>query len=331
MIAQLTKPYIKTRPPKVYNRIVSYALFEGRPLTTPGRWINPLVFALLNLSKKMPTAKKVEKPIFILGIGRSGTTLLGTLMSMHKSAGFLNEPKAIWHSLYPYEDLIGNYTDKPAFYRLNEEMASEKIVKEAHKIYGNYLRMVGATRVVDKYPELIFRLGFVREIFPDAKFLFLVRNGWNTCGSIENWSKIKGVRTKNETHDWWGKNNRKWKLFFNEIVSNEEKFIKKQSRLSKIKDHQNMAALEWILTMKEGLKLMEKGTDMLMVKYEDLSISPRKELSKIAAYCELDHDEKFYRYAEEVVKPVPDKQKFTIDPHIAPAFEEMMQKLGYQF
>ena len=118
MIAQLTPLYIKTRPAKLFSRLVSYALFEGRPLTTKGRWINPLVFSLLAMEKKLPQMRKVVKPIFIIGSGRSGSTILGTLLSMHRDIGFLNEPKAIWHTLYPYEDVIGNYTGMKASYRL---------------------------------------------------------------------------------------------------------------------------------------------------------------------------------------------------------------------
>ncbi len=101
MPAQLDSLYIRTRPTKAVSRLISYALFEGRPLTTRGRWINPLVFALSGTLKTLPQIKKVKKPIFIIGMGRSGTTILGVVMSMHRDVGFLNEPKALWHSIYP--------------------------------------------------------------------------------------------------------------------------------------------------------------------------------------------------------------------------------------
>src|SRR5436190_22514624 len=104
MIAQLDKYFIKLNPSKIYNRLISYFLFEGRPLTTKGRFINPLVFFNLGIGKKVSIGKKVTKPIFILGIGRSGTTILGSLMSIHKDVGFLNEPKALWYSILPETD-----------------------------------------------------------------------------------------------------------------------------------------------------------------------------------------------------------------------------------
>jgi len=100
MLAQIDKEYISMRPWKLFSRLVSYALFEGRPLTTRGRWINPLIFSLFKIEKKLPQIKKVERPIFILGTGRSGTTVLGIVFSMHNQVGFLNEPKALWHEIF---------------------------------------------------------------------------------------------------------------------------------------------------------------------------------------------------------------------------------------
>jgi hypothetical protein len=176
MIAQLDKDYIYTRPFKTITRLTSYSLYEGRPATTKGRWINPFVFAQLKIFSQLPQLKKVVSPIFILGTGRSGSTVLGILLSMHKDVGFLNEPKAMWHLIYPFEDVIGSYSLGSASYRLMADDAADEQCRVGHRIYGAYLAATGSKRVVDKYPELIFRVPFVKRIFPDAKFIFLVRN-----------------------------------------------------------------------------------------------------------------------------------------------------------
>ena len=222
MIAQINNEYIKARPSKLYSRLLSYALFEGRPLTTRGRWINSLIFFLFWIEKKLPLMKKVQKPTFILGTGRSGTTILGILLSMHKQVGFLNEPKALWHSVNQHEDLIGSYTMEDAHYFLNADDADDKQKKEIHKLFGAYLRTTFSQRVVDKYPELIFRVPYVKELFPDAKFLFLVRNGWDTCGSINYWSERLGKASETETHDWWGRDNRKWNLLVEQVIKKDD-------------------------------------------------------------------------------------------------------------
>ncbi|MGD1917863.1 MAG: sulfotransferase, partial [Pleurocapsa sp.] len=88
MVAQIDNLYIKTSLSKTLSRLLSYGLFEGRPLTTKGQWINPLIFKLFAIAKKLPQLKKVRKPIFVIGTGRSGTTILGVVLSMHKQIGF---------------------------------------------------------------------------------------------------------------------------------------------------------------------------------------------------------------------------------------------------
>lgn len=330
MIAQLTPLYIKTRPTKAVSRLISYALFEGRPLTTKGRWINPLVFSLLKLEKRMPQIKKVVKPIFIIGSGRSGSTILGTLLSMHRDVGFLNEPKAIWHNLYPYEDVIGNYTQAEAFYRLGAAHSNEGIRRAAHRIFGAYLTATASSRLVDKYPELVFRVPFVRAIFPDARFIFLIRNGWDTCVSIDKWSKRNGVAAPDELHDWWGLNNRKWKLMLDELVSRDPDLSRGLKHIRSLADHTQMAAVEWVVTMREGFRQKKRFPDSVYIfKYEDLCNSPRQALGGLLKFCELPEDEKFYSYAEGVLTPNPTYERFDVDPVVLPAFEKTLSMAGY--
>lgn len=44
-------------------------------------------------------------------------------------------------------------------------------------------------RVVEKYPEAIYRVPFVQAIFPDAKFILLVLNGLDVVRSVGSWSE----------------------------------------------------------------------------------------------------------------------------------------------
>lgn len=64
MIAQLDREYLEMCPAKTMVRLISYAFFEGRPVTTKGRWINRLVFVLFEILKKTPQLSGVDRPIF---------------------------------------------------------------------------------------------------------------------------------------------------------------------------------------------------------------------------------------------------------------------------
>lgn len=330
MIAQIDALYLRTRPWKLWSRLVSYAFFEGRPLTTRGQWINPLVFAHFAIEKRLPQIKRVDHPLFILGTGRSGTTILGVLLSMHREVGFLNEPKALWHAIYPDEDVIGNYSRGAVRYRLDAFDVTDKIRRNAHRLFGAYLGAVFSPRLVDKYPELIFRVPFVREIFPDAKFIFLVRNGWYTCASIKKWSQRLGCEKGTETHDWWGVNQRKWKLMQSELIKPDPYFAGVGDNIPALTQHADMAVVEWIVTMREGLRrVRENGDSMLMVRYEDLVANPRTVLGDIASFGDLRKDENYLRYGEVVLRPKPGHAKFSMHPALRPLFDETMQALGY--
>lgn len=330
MIAQLDKAYIQTRPTKLFSRLLSYALFEGRPITTKGQWINPFLFFLFRIEKRLPQLKAVEKPIFILGTGRSGTTVLGTLLSMHKDVGFLNEPKALWHAIYGSEDLAGSYTLQKAFYRLDTKHVSSKVKKDAHHLFSAYLTAVCSTRIVDKYPELIFRVPFVKEIFPDAKFLFLVRNGWDTCSSIANWSQEAGALVNQVTHNWWGRDNRKWHLLVDEIITPDPYYQNAITAIRSLRDHFNMAAVEWTATMREGLKMLQRyPNDILAIRFEEMTNNVTECLETILNFCELSDDKKMREYAEKRIAPVKPHPEKSLHPDIFPLFTETMSQLEY--
>lgn len=330
MIAQLDPRYIRTRPAKALVRLLSYALFEGRPVTTKGRWINPAVFTLFRLQKSLPPLKQVKQPIFIVGTGRSGTTILGVVMSMHRDVGYLNEPKALWHAVYPEEDVLGHYSRGCAYYRLDASHATGDVQQAAHRLFGAYLAFTATKRVVDKHPELIFRIPFVRSIFPDAKFIFLVRNGWSTCHSIGEWSARHGVELKGEVHDWWGVNRRKWVLLLDQLVGTDEAFPGLKEVVSTFTKHVDMATIEWVVTMREGLRHLAQQPDyMRLVRYEDLVSDPRTQLQGLAQFCGLPPDETFLSYGEATLAPVPSVPEFDLHPMVQSLFEDTMRELGY--
>ncbi len=331
MIAQINPLYIKTRPTKVLTRLTSYAFFEGRPVTTKGRWINPLVFSILKkVAANNGKYKPVKKPIFILGTGRSGTTILGIVLSMHREVGYLNEPKAIWHLIHPHEDVIGNYSQNDAKYRLTAEDATDQMQRRAAQMFGAYLTTTRSERLVDKYPELIFRVDFVRALFPDARFIFLVRNGWDTSQSIATWSKRLGVHRNGEKHDWWGVEDRKWRLMVEQLVGTDPVLSEIADKIKHFERHLDRAAVEWIVTMQEGIRLMEVSPDCTrLVRFEDLTAKPDETLSGLCEFCELPEDTTFQAYARQTLHPVPARQPFDIHPKIASIFHETMGKLEY--
>jgi hypothetical protein len=330
MIAQLNTNYIKTRPWKIFPRLISYFLFEGRPLTTKGQFINPFLFKFLNFASKLPLQNNSKDPVFIIGTGRSGTTMMGVLLSLHPDIGFLNEPKALWHTIYDHEDVIGSYCRSNARFRLDENDASFHSISKANRLYRLYRIMSLSPRIVDKYPELVFRIPFVKKIFPRAKFIFLVRNGWDSCSSINIWSQRKGGINRGEIHDWWGVNNRKWKIMLHELIKPDPEYRECIDKIESYKTHTDMAVVEWITAMQEGLKQMEKyHTDILMVRYEEFIANPYDQLNRILKFCHLPFDNKLMNYIEKTMYTRQAHKRFKLPIELKMLFDKTMADLGY--
>lgn len=212
MIAQSDRLCLRTRSAKAVSRLLNYAVFEGRSLTTKGQCINPLVFAHFALEMRVPLLKEVKEPVFIPGMGRSGSTLLGRLLSLHQEVGVLNEAKVLGHAVYLHEVVIGNCCRGTVQYCLAAEDATEEVSRRMNRLLGACLSTVASERIVDNYPTSVYRVPFVHAIVSDARFIFPSRNGWDTCSVVETWSQRKSVHINAGRHDWWGVNNREWRL-----------------------------------------------------------------------------------------------------------------------
>lgn len=330
MIGQLDRDYIRTRPTKALSRLVTHLLLQGRPLTTSMRWLNPLLMAQYGVIKRLPMPEVVHAPVFVLGTGRSGTTILGKVLGMHRDLLFLNEPKALWHAACPVDDVMGNYQTGEAWYALDASDADAAGACAIRRLYSYALILTNSGRILDKYPEMIFRVSYVRAVFPDAKLLFLVRNGYDALRSITTWSEKAGRETGQGIEDWWGLDRRKWELLVRDVVAKDEALADRAERIGGLTRHEDMAAVEWVVTMRTGLRLMEAEPGLLhAVRYESLCGEPESVLREVCKHCDLSDDPTFLEYAARTLSPVPARAATELDPLIADVFADTMRRLEY--
>jgi hypothetical protein len=297
--AQLDRTFLRTAPGRAASRLVGYSLFEGRPATTRGRRWNPIVFANLRIAASN-TKKLVDRPVFIVGMGRSGTTLLGRILAVHPSVGFLNEPKAMWHVIRADEDIIGSYAPShTGRLYLGEQDADEQVRQRAHALFAWYLRASRSQRVLDKYPELVFRHRFVRAIFDDARFLVAVRSPWATLESVVRWSDSHGT----DDADWWGVKDQKWDILWRQgVVERPGNADLLHLSLAGERDHHARAAVEWVVTMREAISLSTTDPLAHVVSYEELLAKPRTTIARALAFCELQPSTRTEAYAQAIVR-----------------------------
>ena len=96
-------------------------------------------------------------------------------------------------------------------------------------------------------------------------------------------------------------------------------------------DHSSMAMLEWVVSMREGLSLVDKDPDnVLAVSYEALCASPEETLKRLLSFSDLDTtDEKIFRFAKQVLKVNDRRGSVHIHSCLEAPFQETMQRLGY--
>jgi len=124
------------------------------------------------LTRATKKAHADETPVIIVGMPRSGTTLVERIVSSH--------PRVVGGGELVYWNRLGAmWGDAPP----------EKVAENAERIGGNYLTLLrgigpGALRVTDKMPFNFLWLGLVHLLLPNARMIHCRRSPIDTCLSI---------------------------------------------------------------------------------------------------------------------------------------------------
>ena len=123
-----------------------------------------------------PRGSQSEQPVFIVGMPRSGTSLVEQILASHprmNGAGelrFIEQASRTRVGVYP--DLVSTL-DTPAL-----EAAAEEYLRHLRERGGNI------RHITDKYPANFLHIGFIRLLFPKARIIHCRRNAVDTCLSI---------------------------------------------------------------------------------------------------------------------------------------------------
>ncbi len=114
-------------------------------------------------------------PIVIVGMPRSGTTLIETMLARHPQIDGGGElsyfERVVRPALAPYPTGLGRCDDQSLL-----DLASG---------YQEELRQAGsASFITDKYPANFLHLGIIARLFPKAPLIHSVRHAFDTCLSI---------------------------------------------------------------------------------------------------------------------------------------------------
>ena len=163
-----------------------------------------------------------DHPVFVVGMPRSGTTLIEQIIFSHPEgagAGELREIGQIDKKICP-ADTRSNYRKQ-----LHKNLRKD-IIRMHVESYLEVLRnnRQHAKRIVDKMPDNFINLGLINVLFPNAHIIHAIRNPLDTCLSCYfrhftflYWSfDMKRIATRyrfyRETMDYWKKTLPKGKI-----------------------------------------------------------------------------------------------------------------------
>jgi hypothetical protein len=132
------------------------------------------IFALRRESRKRPAqaaaywkSRAQNPPIFVVGCGHSGTSLLLALLDAHSRLCAIPEESKI---AYDYDK--------------NQAIARRNLPAMV-RYFDLFTLTSGKFRWIEKTPKHIYSIPLLREIFPGAKFILIIRDGRDVACSIE--------------------------------------------------------------------------------------------------------------------------------------------------
>lgn len=216
----------------------------------------------------MPMARKVflmlNSPIFIIGVPRSGTTLLRVLLDSHPNIAC--GPEAPWlargaksiKQLYRFmaEDTFGfikNFDVPP-------EELQITFANFIDEIFLLYAKTKGKTRWAEKTPDHALEIPFISKLFPEAKFIHIVRDVRDVvCSTAILSDERKAIS------DWHSKN-----------ILMEDGVV--------VKNTIENAAIRW-QSWNKKIELSLKDVQYSMtIHYEEIVSNPEKILPSLMAF-----------------------------------------------
>jgi hypothetical protein len=162
---------------------------------------------------------EIREPIFVVGAPRSGTSVLYEKLAMHPDLAWIsNVTKKTAGTLFGTRLLmLFRHDHRPTeaknvwakFCRPEDEsLTSADVTPTAkrylRKVVANTLTLFGKQRFVCKDPSNGIRIGFLNEIFPDSRFVHIVRDGRAVACSI-----LRNRRKRGDAY--WGSMPRGWR------------------------------------------------------------------------------------------------------------------------
>jgi len=236
----------------------------------------------------------VNPYVFIVGCARSGTTLLRRMVDTHPLIAIPREqhwlPKwferrkgvtpegfvtpEIVSKLIEYEKFVRMCIGREELERLLGSGAPVKYSDFVSGVFDLYGQAQGKSLVGDKTPAYVDSIPTLHVLWPNAKFVHLVRDGRNVCLSTINWERAFKIARRFTSWD-------------EDAVTTTALWWERKVRLG----HEAGAPL--------GPELYHE------IRYEELVSEPAKTCAALCGFLDLPYDEAMLKFHEGRTKTKP--------------------------
>jgi len=189
-------------------------------------------------------------PIFVLGMPRSGTSLVEQILASHPlvfGGGEVEHTRC-------FADAVENFTGKPFPLGIGE--VSPDILGKAGQFYLQQIKLNAgqAERVIDKLPHNFLRVGVIAAVMPNAKIILCERNPLDNCLSIYQQKFVRAhgyasdlaelghyYRLYQDLADWWEEilPGHIYRLSYEQLVRETESQVRKLLEYCELPFHEN--------------------------------------------------------------------------------------------
>lgn len=230
-----------------------------------------------------------ERPIFVVGCSRAGTTLVYKTLSESREIGSLQrETHDFWVDLHPLQE---------KHWETHALAAADASDRDRDHVSRYFYSMTGMTRFVDKNNQNGLCVPYLHALFPDAGFVYVKRSpGDNINSLIEGWSRADEFATWSgdlpATLAIEGGEYRRWCFF---LADGWRNYI--EAAIEDVCAFQYESINRAILEAREGIP----DGQWTEVFYEDLVRDPVSGFHDLFRQCGLAFDDRLRKHTRHVL------------------------------